>query len=260
MENPIPKWLVGVLGVLLIVFVAMLVVEKGDALSDKFKNKKPANTLQVSGEGKVDAVPDVATVTIGVMSQGKTAADVKDENNRKASAIIDFIKKQGVEDKDIKTTNLSLNPQQDWTGGRAVIVGYQGNQTVTVKFLGVDKNQDRVEKVLDGVVAAGANEVYGPYFSFNDPDDLKQQARKLAIAKAKEKAQELAQEAGLTLGKIVSVSESGGYYPTPMMYGYDKAVTNQASEARAVAPSMAPTIEPGQTEITQTMTVVFEVK
>lgn len=243
---------------MLIIFVGLLIVDRGEALSTRISGKQPANTLTVSGEGKVEAVPDLATVTIGVISQGKTAQEVKDSNNQKVAAVVKFVKDQGVPEKDIQTTNLNLSPQQDWTSGRATIIGYQGNQSITVKFNGVDKSQDKVEKVLDGAVNAGANEIYGPTFEIKDPDELRQQARKLAIAKAKEKAQELASEAGLTLGKIVSVSESGGYYPPiPVMYG-------KASSGVAVAPTAEnqsrPDIQVGQQEISQVMTVVFEVK
>jgi uncharacterized protein YggE len=121
----------------------------------------------------------------------------------------------------------------------------------------VDKSQEQVEKVLDGAVNSGANEIQGVHFGFKDPDDLRQQARKLAIAKAKEKALELASEAGLKLGKVVSVSESGGYYPSPLPYAADAYGRGGGGVAEK---SVAPSIEPGIQYITQTMTVIFEVK
>jgi uncharacterized protein len=257
MENPIPKWLVGILGMLLIVFVGMLVVEKADALNDKFRNKKPANTLTVSGEGRVEAKPDMATVSIGVFSQGSNAETVKDENNRKVNAVIAYVKKQGVQDSDIKTDAYYFNPSYDWREGRSIITGYQGSQNVTVKFYGVDKSQDQMEKILDGVVSAGANQVYGVNFSIKDPDAYKQEARKKAIEKARQKAQELANEAGLKLGKVVSLSESGGSYPPiAMPYASDAMMGQAENQAKSVAPD----IEPGTNEIVQVMTVVFEVK
>jgi uncharacterized protein len=254
--NPIPKWLVGILGALLIIFVGMLVVEKADALNDKFRNKKPANTISVSGEGRVEAKPDMATITIGVVSQGSTAQTVKDDNNRKMNAVIVYIKQQGVPEGDIKTEQFYFNPNYDYLSGRNVISGYQGNQNVTVKIRGVDKSQDQVEKVMDGVVAAGANQVYGVNFTFEDADSLRQEARKKAIEKARQKAQELANEAGLRLGKVVSISESGGSYPPVMPYATDMVMRGEATQSKSVAPD----IQPGTNEIVQTMTVVFEVK
>lgn len=258
MNSVFPKGLVWVLGILLAVFVSLLVVEKGSAISDKMKNKKPANTISVTGEGRVESKPDMATVTIGVVSQGTTAQAVKDENNRKMNAVISYIKQQGVPESDIKTEQYFFNPNYDWKDGRSTIIGYQGNQNVTVKLYGVDKSQDQVEKVMDGVVAAGANQVYGVNFGFKDPDGLRQEARKQAIAKAKEKAQELAREAGLTLGKVVSISEAGyGGGPVVMPYAADQALERGAAN---MMKSIAPDIQPGSTEISQSMTVTFEVK
>lgn len=242
----------------MVIFVAMLVVQKGSDLSDKFKNKKPVNTMTVSAEGKVPAVPDMAEVTIGVLTQGATAQDVKDKNNEKINKVIAFIKEQGIDSKDIKTSQFNFYPQQDWNNGTPRITGYQSNQTVTVKVKGVDKDQSKLEKIMDGAVNVGANEIPNVVLSFEDPDNLRQEARKQAIAKAKAKAQELAAEAGLTLGKVVSVSESGGggYYP-PMPYAAAGVARDMVmNEAKSVPPN----IEPGSQEITQTMTVVFEVK
>lgn len=251
----VPRWLIGVLGVLLTVFVATLIIEKIDSLKDKLENKKPQNTISVSAEGKAEGNPDLATVSVGVLSEGSTAVAVKDENNRKVNAIVDFIKKQGVPEKDITTSQFYFYPQQDWRDGKSTIIGYQGNQTVTVKMRGVDRSQDQLEKVLDGVVNTGANQIQGVSFSFSDPDGLKQQARKEAIAKAKEKAGELAQEAGLRLGKVVSISESSSPYPGPVPYASDYALGRGGAEK-----SVAPDIQPGTQEIVQTITVVFEVK
>lgn len=253
----LPKWLVAGLGALLIAFVALLVVQKAHDLQVTFANQKPANTISVSGEGKVTASPDLATVNIGVLSQGSDAKAVKDLNNGKINKIIDFIKAQGVDAKDIQTSQFYSYPQYDYRNGTNNITGYQANQTITVKVHGVDKDQKKLETVLDGAVNNGANEIQGVGFSFENPDDLKQQARKMAIQQAKEKAQELAQEAGLKLGKVVSVSESGGYYPGPIPYAMDAA---KGLGMGGGGTSVAPNVEPGSQDITQTMTVVFELK
>ncbi len=259
MNQTLPKWLVVTLGALLVIFVAILIVQKGTDLNDKIKNRKPAQTMAVSADGKVQATPDLATVTIGVMSQGTTAKDVKDQNNTKVNKVIEFIKQQGIDAKDIKTSQYNFYPQQDWSNGTARIIGYQGNQTVTVKVHDIDKGQTKLEAILDGSVNNGANEIQNVSFSFNDPDNLKQQARKQAIANAKTKAQELASEAGLTLGKIVSVSESNTSFPGPVPYAMDYAA-GRGGAAMNEAKSIAPDIQPGSQDITETMSVIFEVK
>jgi len=256
MENTFPKWLVSGLGGLLIAFVALLIVQQGYNLKTVIKNQKPANTISVSAEGKIKSIPDLATVTIGVMSQGATATEVKDSNNKKINKIIDFIKVQGVKAEDITTSQFSFYPQQDWQTGRGTIIGYQSDQTVSVKVKGVDKSQEILEKVLDGAVNNGANQIQGVSFGFENPESVQQEARKLAIDNAKAKAQGLAQEAGLTLGKVVSIAETNSGMETPVYYGS----TAYGIGGGAMDKSVAPNVEPGSQDITETMIVVFEVK
>src|SRR5947207_445908 len=110
----LPKWLVSGLGGLLIAFVALLVVQKVHDVQTAYKNDKPANTISVSGEGKVAAVPDIATVSIGVLSQGATAVEVKNQNNDKVNKVTAFIKAQGIADAEITTSQFSFYPQQDY--------------------------------------------------------------------------------------------------------------------------------------------------
>jgi hypothetical protein len=256
MQNILPKWLVNGLGGLLIAFIALLVVQQVYNFNQVIKNQKPANTISVSADGKVTATPDLATVTIGVLSQGATAVDVKNQNNDKVNKVIAFIKQQGIEDKDITTSQFSFYPQQDYNNGMPKITGYQGNQSVTVKVRGIDKDQTVLEKVLDGAVNNGANEINGVNLSIENPDALQQQARKLAISNAKTKAQGLAQEAGLTLGKVVSISESSSGYPGPIAYALDSAMGMGGTAVKSIAPN----IQPGNQDITESMSVVFEVK
>lgn len=258
-DNPnhyhyLPVWVVNGLGGLLMLFVLLLIIQKANDLKNAIPNTKPANTISVSGEGKVTATPDLATVNVGVLSQGTTAVDVKNQNNDKVNKVIAFIKQQGISDKDISTSQYSFYPQQDYNNGTPRITGYQGNQAVTVKVRGVDKDQSVLEKILDGAVNNGANEINGVNLTVEKPTDLQNEARRLAIADAKKKAQELAREAGLNLGKVVSIAESNVGYPVPMPYALGMGGGGVAEK------SIAPSIEPGSQEITETMTVVFEVK
>lgn len=256
MNNLLPKWLAAGLGGLLLVFVALLVVDKSHTLVDAFQDKKPDNTISISAEGKVTATPDLATVNLGVITQGITAADVQSRNNEKINQITAFIKGQGINKEDITTSNFNLYPQRDYRNGQDVIVGYQANQTVSVKVRGIDKSTEQLGKIIDGAANNGANEVTGISLSFDNPDDLKEQAREQAIQKAKEKARQLADTAGLKLGKVISISETGGGYPTPV---YDVATRNAAAGGLA-AKTITPSIEPGSQDIIEQMTVVFEIK
>lgn len=254
----LPKWLVNILGGLLVIFVAFLIVQQGYNFSNIVKNQKPANTISVSADGKVTATPDLATVNIGVLSQGTTAVDVKNQNNDKVKKVTEFIKAQGISAADITTTQFSFYPQQDYNNGTPRITGYQGNQSINVKVHGIDKSQDILEKILDGSVNNGANQIQGVNFSFENPDSLQQQARKLAIDKAKVKAQDLAQEAGLSLGKVVSIAETNSGFPGPMPYALNSAPA--MAGGMADVKSIAPNVEPGSQDISESMTVVFEVK
>ena len=255
MENYLPKWLVYSLGGLLVAFVALSVIQKGNDLETTFKNAKPANTISVSGEGKVTATPNLATVSIGVLSQGTTATDVKNQNDTKVNQVIAFIKQQGIDQKDIVTSQFSFYPQQDYTNGTAKITGYQGNQSVTVKVHNVDTKTDPLNAIIDGAVNNGANEIDGVNLSVEDPSALQEQAQEMAITDAKAKAQKLAQAAGLTLGKVVSISESNsGGYPGPVPYALNSAM------GVGGAKSVAPDIQTGSQEIDESMAVVFEVK
>lgn len=252
----VPKWLIQALGGLLIAFVALLVVQKIFEVSKNFKSEKPENTISISAEGKVSAKPDMAVVNLGVFSQGSSAASLQDQNSQKVNKVVEFIKSQGIKSEDIVTSQFSIYPQYDYTGGSSKVTGYQASQTVTVKIKGQDDLGERVGKILDGATDNGANEITGVYFTIETPDDLRQEARKKAIAQAKVKAQELADEAGIRLGKVVSISESGGGYPVPMYS--DKAVLEGGRGGGSQ--TMAPDIQTGTQDITETVTVTFEVK
>jgi uncharacterized protein YggE len=262
----IPKWLVNTLGALLVILVAILIVGQGNSVINTINNTKPANTISVSGEGKVTATPDLATVDIGVLTQGSTAADVTSQNNSKINKVIAFVKAQGIADADISTSQLSLQPQQSYpsmaplvpgaasTPNVPTIAGYQGNQTVTVKVHGVDKDTSVLNKILDGAVTNGANEINDVSLSVEDPSGLQQQAQVKAIADAKQKAQVLAQEAGLSLGKVINVSETQPAVFAPMPYAVNSAMSAGGTAA------VAPNVQTGSQEVDETMTVTYEVK
>lgn len=253
-NSVIPKWLFQYLGGLLIAFVALAVVQKGFEVSKNLKSENPDNTISISSEGKVTTEPDMAVVNLGVFSTGSNAANLQDENSKKVNKVVEYIKQQDVKAEDITTTQFSIYPQYDYTSGKNTLSGYQATQTVTVKIKGKENLGQRVGKILDGATDNGANEITGVYFTLENPDDLRQEARKKAIANAKTKAQDLANEAGIKLGKVVSISESGGGYPVPMYY--DKAVL----EGGLGGGGSTPDIQTGSQDITESVTVTFEIK
>jgi uncharacterized protein YggE len=178
--------------------------------------------LSLSAEGRVARAPDLAVFTAGVTSQGKTAAEALSANSADMNRVIAALKKAGIADKDIQTSNLNLNPiyapQRTMPDGQVVpaqpqIVGYQVSNQVTVR----QRDLKGFGRVLDTLVAAGANQINGPSFELDQPDAATDEARTIAVKKARARAELYASAAGLRVVRIVSISESGGYAPQPMM-------------------------------------------
>ncbi len=208
------------------------------------------NQITVSGEGKIYAKPDIALVSLGVETTGLTTADVIKKNTDKMNAVIQAVKDQGVEEKDIQTTNYSLSPLYNWTeaAGR-IFQGYTLTQNLQVKI----RDFTKVGDILQNAVSKGANLASNLQFTIEDPEQYKQEARQKAVEQAKEKAKNLAQASGISLGKIVNVYENYAY---PMYES--KALGLGGGAISSVAPS--PTIEPGQSEIAVTINLTYRVK
>src|SRR3989344_4644148 len=168
------------------------------------------NTVSFNGEGKVLAVPDIAMISASIVTQAVNSKTAQDQNSKKSQAVADFLKKQGIDEKDIKTTDYNIYPQYKYSSycGQATITGYQVTQSYQVKV----RDLEKVSAVLDGLVSAGANQVNNLGLKVEDPEKLKTEARQKAIEDAKKKANTLKKQIGIRLGKIVNYQE-GGYYP-----------------------------------------------
>src|SRR3990167_8759894 len=168
------------------------------------------NTVSFSGEGRVVAKPDIAKVQLSIVTEALTSKLAQDDNSKKSKSITDYLKKQNIEDKDIKTTGYNIYPQYKYPqfGGQPQITDYQVNQSIEIKI----RDLDKVSNILDGVVSAGANVVNQLSFEIDSPEALKAEARTKAIADAKKKANELKSQVGISLGKIVNFSENTGGY------------------------------------------------
>lgn len=250
----------GVLTAFLALMCILVVVGIAYAGQSFFKNLggvEASKTFPVTAEGKVKAVPDVATINLGVISRGNTAKLAQGESVNAINKITSFVKQQGVADEDITTSNSSLNPVYNWQDGKSEITGYESNQTITVKVRNVDtdEGQNKASNIMAGAVENGATSIYGSTYTIDNPDGLRQEARLKAIETAKEKAKELSAAAGIKLGKVVNVTESGGYYPPMPLYA-DKAVMAEGIGGGGYSP----TVEPGQQDVVQQITLVYEIK
>jgi uncharacterized protein len=173
--------------------------------------------ITVTGDGMVNALPDMATVSIGVTTEADTAREALDTNNTNLAAALAQLKAAGIEDRDIQTTGLSLNPRYDYnrtkSDGTAQMTGFIATNGVTVRV----RDVAQVGAVLDAVVTDGANTLGGIVFGLQDPDPRMDEARKDAVTDARRKAELYAAAAGVKLGAIQSISEQGGYSsPIPM--------------------------------------------
>ena len=204
--------------------------------------------LTVNADGKSEARPDMATINLGVTTEGQTAAAALAENARRMTALTAALRRAGIAERDIQTSNVSVYPQQVYAEGQQPrITGYQANNSVTAKV----RRIDNTGRVIDAAVGAGGNTVNGVSFSHSDPDAQLDIARRDAIAEARRRAELYASALGLRVNRIVSVSEGGGgYAPMPV-----------AVERFAMADQAAPTpVSPGEIETRVSVNVTFELR
>jgi hypothetical protein len=197
--------------------------------------------VTVTGEASISVKPDTAVIRVGVNSQGKTAKAASEANAREMTAVLAAIKADGIEDRDIQTSHLSLQPQYDPNkAGTARLLGFQVTNQLTVKIRDIGK----LPAFLDSTVAAGANEMSGIEFIVSEQSKLLDRVRAEAIADARRKAELYARAAGTKVGHVVSITDEGAAPPPrPVM---------QAMRAGAVP------IAPGEQTLRAAVTVSYE--
>lgn len=225
------------------------------------KNIEPSSfrSFSVSAEGEVVAVPDVATFSFTVISEGDTdLASLQADNAKKIDAISSFLEGSNIDKKDIKTTEYSVNPRykECYTyrepGGTCPppeIVGYTVRQSTFVKI----RNFEIIGDILSGVVSSGANSVSQLQFDIDDRTALEAQAREKAIKEAYEKAKQIASAGNFSVGKILDIQE-GYSYRYKNSYGYASDMAFGVEEA-----SFAPAIEAGSQEISIQVSITYEI-
>lgn len=215
--------------------------------------KQASGELAVVGVGKVDIVPDTASVDLGiVINDAKTIDEAQGKINTVNNAIVENIKQLGIGAGDIKTSNYSITPNYDYSkGGTGVITGYNGNTTVTIKV----KDTAKLPRVIEAGTKGGANQVMGTNYSIDKPENYQEQARQKAIDNAKEQAKKLASQLGIKLGKVTNIVEStNNPGPLPMLYGKEAMGMGGGTNAPV------PDLQPGTQTITSTVTLYFDKK
>jgi uncharacterized protein YggE len=222
------------------------------------------NTITVSGDGEVFAVPDTGEFSVTIQEEAKDVATAQAAATKKTNDIVAYLKSAGVAEKDVKTTDYSVYPQYDWTNatctpgstycppGKQVLRGFQVSQTLSVKV----KDTTKAGELLSGVGTKGASQVSGLSFTVEDEDALKAQARDKAISSAKSKADELASQLGVQIVRVVGFNENSGGYP--IMYAKTAAMDSMGGARAEAAP--APAIPTGENKISSSVSVTYEIR
>jgi uncharacterized protein YggE len=227
----------------------------------------PGSTLlTLSGEGRVNREPDMALFSAGVTTQGTSAAEALAANSAAMPQVIAALRRAGIAERDIQTSNLSVSPiyvdpnqqalYEAQAGGRPYvppavpgvpkIVGYSVNNTVTVR----QRKLGNYGAVIDALASAGANQINGPSFQMDKPEPALDEARVAAVKQARERATLFANAAGLKVGRIVSISESSSWSGPQPMFAY--------AARDGGAPPPAPPVATGELQLTANVTMMFE--
>jgi len=239
-----------------------LLAKTWDAVFGREPNE-PVNMITVTGTGEAVATPDIAQIDFTVTEQSATVGEAQTKATERVNAALDFLKQQGIEEKDIKTTYYAVNPRYEYNNvscgygmpcppsGAPRIVGYESSQAIQVKI----RDTAKAGQVLEGLGSLGVQNISGPQFTVDDQDEVKNKAREAAIKEAREKAKLLAKQLGVRLGKTVSFYENDGAYPMYDSYGKGGVAMEGAMRTSAVAP----TLPVGQNETTVSISITYEI-
>ncbi|WP_292286532.1 SIMPL domain-containing protein [Marivita sp.] len=202
--------------------------------------------ITVTGDGSVSAAPDMAIITMGAAADAESAKIAMDETSAITSAILERLTEAGIASRDIQTSDLSLIPMwsnQSSTDGRRRIEGYRASNRVTANI----RDLDVLGPVLDAVLTEGATNLGGLQFTISDPEPLMNDARRKAVEDARARADLFAEASGVTLGRLLSLSETASRAPRP-------ETLRMARAADAGVP-----VAEGETEISAGVTLVYAI-
>ena len=237
-----------VIALLTIILIGTQMISRANA--DTLDHQRP-RSIHVNGTGKVSVAPDKADLTLSVEVQAKTAEAARSQAASAMEALIKAVKKADVDDKDIQTRSVSLYPNYSSDSANKII-GYQLSNQVAVCIRDINKTSD----IIDSAVEADGNStrVQGISFGLDNPEKALAQARDLAYANAKAKAQQYAKLAGVTLGTPLHISEGSDIPPIPMPYGEMRMMKAAAAESASTP------VQAGEQEVSVTVDVVFGIQ
>jgi uncharacterized protein YggE len=202
--------------------------------------------LNIASEAEAKRVPDVATLSAGVVTQATDGDTAMRQNAQQMEKVMQAIRGAGIAEKDVQTSGITLYPQYVYKEGQSPrITGYQASNTVNLKV----RDLTRLGKVLEVLASQGANQINGPSFEIDKPEPVYDEARIAALKQAQARAGTYAQSLGLRVRRIVSISENRGGGGRPM-----PAMRMQAMAADAASPP----VSPGETSLSINLDVTFE--
>jgi len=243
-----------IVGIVIVLFFIVSIFGGGDEWKG---GDRPVNTITFNGKGEVVVKPDIATVSFGVIAENLDVSKAQTEATTKMNNIINLLKTKGVNEKDIKLTNYNIYPRYDYLqsqiypySGKQTLAAYVVSQTVEVKIRDITK----AGEILSGVGEFGVTDVSGLTFSVDNEEEVKDQARDLAITDAKTQAKSLAKSLGVRLVKITSFSE-GGNYPV-----YYETMNKSMAIGMGGADAVVPQVPMGENKIVSNVSVTYEIK
>ncbi|HZX01199.1 MAG TPA: SIMPL domain-containing protein [Candidatus Paceibacterota bacterium] len=235
---------------MVVVIVAVLI---GTHLGLEWGNSLyPSRSITVSAEGKTTVSPDIAKLSFSVISEGGNPAALETDNAKKVTAAVDYVKSQGVDDKDIRTSSYDLSPKYVYndTTRKSYIDGYTMTQTTSVKV----RDLNKVADILGGLSERGVNQIGSVTFTVDDPDKYLDQARADAFNKAAAKAKLMAEVNRVRIVRVTNFYESQGG-PIPYYDTYSKG-----GGALGMGTSVAPSISAGSSDLTVQVSVTYEIE
>ncbi len=204
--------------------------------------------LDVTATGEVTRVPDVAIISAGVVTRSATATGAIQDAADRMQRVLAALKRAGVQERDIQTGSISLNPEYRYPDNQAPqLTGYNASNSLTIRFRDIRSSG----KILDALVAEGANQINGPSLTIDKPEAALDEARANAIAIGRARAELYARSLGLRVARVVAISESGGYAPPPPAPPVPMMARMEAASTR---------IEPGEQKLQVNVAMTFELQ
>jgi len=248
-----PKYVFMVLAIVAITSIVIVSI-----IRDRIVNPS-RNQVSITGQGKISYQPDIAKISLGMqVDKAPTAEAALKQLNEKMNKILAGVDALGIKKEDVKTEAYSVSPQYDYKDGVSTVAGYSANQKVEIKVSNIQEDKEMVSKVIAAASASGTNQVNGIEFTVSNLNDLKQQARILAIKDAKSKSASLAAAAGVKIGKVEGWYENiiqpveGQPYGMGGFGGSDTALS-----AKAVP---SPQVPSGSQEVIVEVSLNYDVK